>query len=67
MRVRKTDGSLALRGKGRAELCKALFEFRDKPPVKKNKKRGTQKFWFFFKEKPLTEVSKKELFFYEEK
>ncbi len=42
--VRKADGRLALRGKGRAELCKAQIVTWHQPSVKKNKKRGTQKF-----------------------
>jgi len=46
---------LALRGWGRAELCKTFFVNWDEPPVKKNKKREyTQKFWFFLKEKPCS-------------
>ncbi len=43
--VRETDGGLALRGRGRAELCKAQIVTWHQPPIKKNKKRGTQKFW----------------------
>ena len=42
--VRKTDGRLALAGKGQPELCKAQIVTWHQPPVKKNKKRGTQKF-----------------------
>jgi len=42
--VRKADGGLALAGKGQPELCKAQIVTWHQPPVKKNKKRGTQKF-----------------------
>jgi len=35
---------LALAGKGQPELCKAQIVTWHQPPVKKNKKRGTQKF-----------------------